>query len=61
MLQNFITVILVLLPYALISWTLIGVSILIVNHLSNNTQPTRANRTAINHITIKQNNYRRTA
>jgi len=59
MLQNFIIVILVLLPYALISWVLIGVSIWIVNHLSIDTQQVRANRTAINTITATQNNYRR--
>jgi len=65
MLQNFIIVMSVIIPYALVSWALIGVSILIVNHLSNNTQQrtrvNRTNRTAINPITATQNNYRRVA
>jgi len=59
MAQNFIIVISVIIPYALVSWALIGVSILIVNHLSIDTQQVRANRTAINTITATQNNYRR--
>jgi hypothetical protein len=64
MAQNFIIVISVIIPYALVSWALIGVSILIVNHLSIDTQPTRTNRTnrkVINTITATQNNYRKTA
>jgi len=59
--QDYINMVLLIFAYALVSWALIGVSILIVNYLSNNTQPIRVNKKVIKPITATQNNYRRVA
>ena len=61
MINNFLTVILVILPYFLVSWAIIGISVLIANRLWVDPVVNTSNVNQVNHITAEPKHYRKVA
>lgn len=61
MTHNFLTVVLVILPYFLVSGVLLGVSAWIVNHFWVDPISNTSNVNQVGHITTEQKHYRQSA